>query len=48
VRSGYQYPACPEVARHGMTQAEAHRVFCMNFADDICADCYAERRREGW
>jgi hypothetical protein len=42
--SGYLYPDCAN-APEGMTWAEAHRVFCANFDDDICADCYAERRR---
>ena len=49
MQSGYPYPDCPETARHGMTRAEAHNVFCINFADDICAECYRERRlANGW
>jgi hypothetical protein len=45
-RSGYQYPDCANPP-DGMTREEAHWLFCRNFGDEICADCYAERRR-GW
>lgn len=44
VDSGYQYPDCHDTRAHGMTQDEAHGVFCSDFADDICAECYRERR----
>ena len=45
LRSGYPYPSCSRPPE-GMEWEEAHRVFCTNFAPDVCTRCVPEMRRD--